>query len=103
MGPTLHCTVASRPRAETRRNRGAANKRHATGRSRESVALQPIPALCVRYVDAKEFDDGKGKGASGSPVRPKVPRQRTGADCPVVVKKWGNAHGAKGATQAGQS
>ena len=42
------------------------------------------------------FDDGKGKGASGSPVRPKVPRQRTGADCPVVVKKWGNAHGAKG-------
>ena len=49
------------------------------------------------------FDDGKGKGASGSPVRPKVPRQRTGADCLVVVKKWGNAHGAKGTTQAGRS
>jgi len=48
------------------------------------------------------FDDGKGKGASGSPVRLKVPRQRTGADCPVVVKKWGNAHGAKGTTQAGR-
>ena len=30
------------------------------------------------------FADGKGKGASGSPVRPKVLRQRTGADCPVV-------------------
>jgi hypothetical protein len=49
------------------------------------------------------FDDGKGKGTSGSPVRPKVPRQRTGADCLVVVKKWGNAHGAKGTTQAGRS
>ena len=49
------------------------------------------------------FDDGKGKGASESPVRPKVPMQRTGADCPVVVKKWGNAHGANGTTQAGRS
>ena len=29
--------------------------------------------------------------------------QRTGADCPVVVEKWGNAHGAKGTTQAGRS
>ena len=36
----------------------------------------------------------KGKGTSGDPVRPKVPMRRTGADCSVVVVKWGNAHGA---------
>jgi len=41
--------------------------------------------------------DAKGKGTSGDPVRPKVPMRRTGADCSVVVMKWGNAHGAKGA------
>jgi hypothetical protein len=41
--------------------------------------------------------DAKGKGTSGDPVRPKVPMRRTGADCSVVVRKWGNAHGAKGA------
>ena len=43
------------------------------------------------------FGGGKGKGASGSPARPKVPRRRTGADCPVVARKRGNARGAKGA------
>ena len=26
----------------------------------------------------------KGKGASGEPIRPKVPIHRSGADCPVV-------------------
>jgi hypothetical protein len=41
--------------------------------------------------------DAKGKGTSGSPVRPNVPIRCAGADCFVVVRKWGNAHGAKGA------
>jgi hypothetical protein len=31
--------------------------------------------------------DAKGKGASGSTARPKVPMRRRGADCPVVVMK----------------
>ena len=39
----------------------------------------------------------KGKGTSGSPARPKVPKRRPGTDCPVVVMKRGNARGAKGA------
>ena len=43
------------------------------------------------------FGGGKGKGASGSPVRPKVPRRRAGTDCPVVAKKRSNFRGAKGA------
>ena len=38
----------------------------------------------------------KGKGASGSPARPKVLTRQTGADCPVVAMKRGNACGAKG-------
>src|SRR5215467_14720330 len=37
----------------------------------------------------------KGKGTSGSPARPKVPKRRPGTDCPVVVMKRGNARGAK--------
>ena len=41
-------------------------------------------------------DDGKGKGASGGPTRPKVPKRQLGADCFVIALKWGNAHGAKG-------
>ena len=41
--------------------------------------------------------DDKGKGASGSPARPKVQRRQPGTDCSVVVKKRGNARGAKGA------
>ena len=40
--------------------------------------------------------DGKGKGTSGGPVRPKVPRRRAGADRFVVALKRGNARGAKG-------
>src|SRR5260370_8718520 len=39
--------------------------------------------------------DGKGKGTSGSPTRPKVPKRRPGAHCFVVAWKRGNARGAK--------
>ena len=41
--------------------------------------------------------DGKGKGASGGTVRPKVPMRQPGADCSVLAKKRGNSRGAKGA------
>src|SRR5215472_9571269 len=41
--------------------------------------------------------DGKGKGASGQTVRPKVLMRQSGADCSVVVTKQSNACGAKGA------
>src|SRR5215472_11514788 len=41
--------------------------------------------------------DGKGKGTSGSPVRPNVPIRKSGADCSVVAWKRGNSRGAKGA------
>ena len=41
--------------------------------------------------------DDKGKGTSGDPTRPKVPMQRSGAHCFVVVEKRGNTRGAKGA------
>jgi hypothetical protein len=43
------------------------------------------------------FGGGKGKGTSGSPVRPKVPIRRAGTDCPVVAMKRSNVRGAKGA------
>ena len=43
------------------------------------------------------FGGGKGKGTSGSPARPKVPKRRAGADCPVIVRKRSNVRGAKGA------
>src|SRR5674476_171369 len=43
------------------------------------------------------YGDGKGKGTSGEPVRPKVPMRHPGADCFVVAMKRGNARGAKGA------
>jgi hypothetical protein len=33
------------------------------------------------------FGGAKGKGASGGPARPKVPRLRAGADCSVVAMK----------------
>ena len=33
------------------------------------------------------IDDVKGEGASGEPVRPKVPMHRSGSDCPIVVMK----------------
>ena len=41
--------------------------------------------------------DGKGKGTSGSIVRPNVPRRPAGADCFVVAVRRGNARGATGA------
>jgi hypothetical protein len=41
--------------------------------------------------------DAKGKGTSGSPMRPKVPMRRPGADCSVVVMNRVNSRGAKGA------
>jgi hypothetical protein len=44
----------------------------------------------------------KGKGASGSPARPKVPIRRVGTDCPVVALKRGNARGVKGAGHSRQ-
>ena len=40
--------------------------------------------------------DVKGKRTSGDPTRPKVPMRRSGSDHPILVMKWGNAHGAKG-------
>jgi len=39
---------------------------------------------------------GTGKGASGSPARPKVPIRRSGTDCLVVALRRVNARGAKG-------
>jgi len=41
--------------------------------------------------------DGKGKGTSGGPTRPKVPKRQPGAHCFIVVRKRGNSRGAKGA------
>ena len=41
--------------------------------------------------------DGKGKGPSGGPARPKVLMRQPGADCSVVAWKRGNSRGAKGA------
>jgi len=41
--------------------------------------------------------DGKGKGASGSPVRPKVPMRKPGADCSIGALIRGNSRGVKGA------
>jgi hypothetical protein len=38
----------------------------------------------------------KGKGASGSPARPKVPIRRAGTDRLVVARKRSNVRGAKG-------
>ena len=43
------------------------------------------------------FGGGKGKGTSGSPARPKVPKRRIGTDRPVVAMKRSNVRGAKGA------
>ena len=41
--------------------------------------------------------DAKGKGTSGRPMRPKVPKHRQGRNCFVVARKRGNSRGAKGA------
>ena len=55
----------------------------------------PDPGSCTELETL--VGDGKGKGTSGDPPRPKVPRRRPGADCSIVVMKRGNARGAKGA------
>ena len=41
--------------------------------------------------------DDKGKGASGSSARPKVPMRQSGADCLVVPMRRSNASRGKGA------
>jgi hypothetical protein len=41
--------------------------------------------------------DSKGKGTSGSPVSPKVPMRKPGADCSIGALIRGNSRGAKGA------
>ena len=40
--------------------------------------------------------DGKGKGASGRSVRPKVLMRQSGADCLVVPMRRSNVRGGKG-------
>ena len=40
--------------------------------------------------------DDKGKGASGSSARPKLPMRQSGADCPVVPMRRRNVRGGKG-------
>jgi len=44
-------------------------------------------------------DDGKGKGASGGPTRPKAPKRQAGGGLLRNSVKRGNAHGANGAGQ----
>ena len=39
--------------------------------------------------------DGKGKGASGNPARPKVPMRKPGTDCSIVALIRGKSRGAK--------
>src|ERR1700736_5844678 len=46
--------------------------------------------------------DAKGKGTSGSPTRPKVPKRRPGAHCFIVARKRRNSRGAKGAGHLGR-
>jgi hypothetical protein len=58
-------------------------------------ARKSNPGFCTELENLA--GDGKGKGASGRTVRPKVPMRRSGADCCVVAGKRGNARGAKGA------
>jgi hypothetical protein len=87
--------------------------------SGKSVAVTYLLAIRCPVYRQREFHPGfdtelenlfggdKGKSTSGSPTRLKVPIRRTGADCPVVARKRGNARGAKGAghlrhDQAGQ-
>ena len=41
--------------------------------------------------------DGKGKGTSGSTMRPKVPMRQPESHCSIVAKKRSNVRGAKGA------
>ena len=76
------------------------------GRSTEATYLLSVRCPVYRGRDSSlgfrtELEnlvcDGKGKGTSGSPVRPKVPMRKPGANCFVVARKQGNSRGAKGA------
>src|ERR1700747_3641316 len=76
------------------------------GRSTEATYLLAVRCPVYRGRDSSlgfrtELEnlacDGKGKGTSGSPVRPKVPTRKPGANCFVVARKRGNSRGAKGA------
>jgi hypothetical protein len=65
-------------------------ERHPAYRRREAQ-----PGSCT---ERENLDgDGKGKAQAAQTARPKVPMRRLGADCFVVVRKRGNARGAKGA------
>jgi hypothetical protein len=55
----------------------------------------PAFTTCRAYSEGKLRPLHHSEG-HGDPVRLKVPMRRSGADCSVVVMKWGNAHGAKG-------
>ena len=79
---------------------------HCSGMSMEDTCLLAMRCPVYRRRDPDPgfrteletlVGDGKGKGTSGDPTRPKVPRRRPGSDCPIVVMKRGNARGAKGA------
>src|SRR4051794_37473022 len=72
---------------------------HCSGMSLEDTCLLAMRCPVYRRRDPGfrtelEVGDGKGKGTSGDPTRPKVPRRRPGSDCPIVVMKPGNAGGA---------
>ncbi len=76
------------------------------GRSTEATYLLTVRCPVYRGRDSSlgfrtELEnlvcDGKGKGTSGGPVRPKVPMRKPGADCSVGAWIRGNSRGAKGA------
>jgi hypothetical protein len=70
------------------------------GKSAEVTCLLAVRCLVYRGRDSSlgfraELENlvcgGKGKGRSGSPVRPKVPARTPGANCFVVARKRGNS------------
>src|SRR6266853_3206087 len=76
------------------------------GRSTEATYLLAVRCPVYRGRDSSlgfrtELEnlvcDGKGKGASGNPVRPKVPMRNPGADCSIGALIRGNSRRAKGA------
>src|SRR4051795_10886427 len=78
-------------------------------RSGKSMAVTYLLAMRCPVYRQRDFHLGfdtelenlmggaKGKGTSGSPARPKVPRRQSGADCLVVAMKRSNIRRAKGA------
>src|SRR3954454_1940482 len=79
---------------------------HCSGMSMEDTCLLAMRCPVYRRRDPDPgfrteletlVGDGKGKGTSGGPTRPKVLMRRPGLDCSIVVMKRGNARGAKGA------